>query len=300
MIKSLDLMVERVLSLGRKHRIAIAWAQDPNTIGAVDRAVSEGLIEAILIGDPDEIVKACKLHGTDYKRFTVVRSADETSSCSEAVRFAREGDADIVMKGLVGTDKFLKAILDKKSGIMENESVLSYVCALQLPAYHKLLFITDPAVIPFPTLSQKAEMIKYSIGMASRFGIDNPRIALISASEKKSNIYESSGHYEQLCKMAQDGIFGKCIMDGPLDLFLACDRKSVEIKRVDTPVNGDADILLFPSLESSNPFYKGLMLFAGGEIAGLLRGTRKPVVLMSRSESEKSKFYCIALSCLMA
>lgn len=89
-------------------------------------------------------------------------------------------------------------------------------------------------------------------------------------------------------------------MDGPLDIFLACDRKSVEIKGVETPVNGDADILLFPSLESSNPFYKGLMLFAGAELAGIIRGTTKPVIVMSRSESEKSKFYCIALACLMA
>ena len=100
--------------------------------------------------------------------------------------------------------------------------------------------------------------------------------------------------------MAEDGQIKNCIMDGPLDLFLACDKKSVEIKGVETPVNGDADILLFPSLESSNPFYKGLMLFAGGELAGLIRGTEKPVIVMSRSESEKSKYYCIALSCLMA
>jgi phosphotransacetylase len=89
-------------------------------------------------------------------------------------------------------------------------------------------------------------------------------------------------------------------MDGPLDIFLACDKKSIEIKGVETPVDGDADILLFPTLEASNPFYKGLMLFAGGELAGLLRGTAKPVIVMSRSESEISKYYCIALSCLMA
>jgi len=88
-------------------------------------------------------------------------------------------------------------------------------------------------------------------------------------------------------------------MDGPLDIFLACDKKSVGIKGVETPVNGEADILLFPSLESSNPFYKGLMLFANGELAGLIRGTEKPVIVMSRSESEMSKFFCIALSCLM-
>jgi phosphate butyryltransferase len=100
--------------------------------------------------------------------------------------------------------------------------------------------------------------------------------------------------------MAQDGRIKNCIMDGPLDLFLACDRKSIDIKGVNTPVDGDADILLFPSLESANPFYKGLMLFAGGELAGLIRGTKKPVIVMSRSESENSKYYCIALSCLMS
>jgi len=100
--------------------------------------------------------------------------------------------------------------------------------------------------------------------------------------------------------MAEQGQIQNCIMDGPLDLFLACDKKSIEIKGVNTPVNGEADILLFPSLESCNPFYKGLMLFAQGEIGGLIRGTEKPVILMSRSESEKSKYYCIALSCLMA
>ncbi len=136
--------------------------------------------------------------------------------------------------------------------------------------------------------------------MASRFGIEKPKIALISASEKPSRHFQSSSDYKTMCKMASDGQISNCIMDGPLDIFLACDKKSVEIKGIDTPVNGDADILLFPSLESSNPFYKGLMLFAQGELAGIIRGTAKPVVVMSRSESEKSKFYCIALSCLMA
>lgn len=293
-------MVEKVLSIGIKRRIAIAWAHDTNTILAVQKAVSEGIAEALLLGDPDEIMSACTNAGADHRHFTLIRSADERSSCAEAVKLARDGGADIVMKGLVGTDKFLKAVLDKQTGIMEKGSVLSYVCALQIPAYHKLLFITDPAVIPFPTLDQKIRMTQYAIEMSARFGIDIPKIALISASEKKSGLFESSAHYSEMCRMAEEGGFGSCKMDGPLDLFLACDEESVRIKGVDTPIGGDADILVFPSIESCNPFYKGLMLFAGGELAGLLRGTGKPVVMMSRSESEKSKFYCIALACLMS
>jgi phosphate butyryltransferase len=299
MIRSLDQMVEKVQSLHRKHRIAVAWAHDLHTIGAIHKAVNYGFIDAILIGQLSEIKNMCRKTGIDPELFTIVDSEDEIKASAEAVRLARTGEADIAMKGLVGTDKFLKTVMDKNEGLMIPGAVLSYVCAIELPGYHKLLFITDPAVIPVPTMTQKIAMAGYAIEMARRFGIARPKIALISASEKPSRHFPSSRDYEKMCKMAKNGEISDCVMDGPLDIFLACDNKSVQIKGSTTPVNGDADILLFPSLESSNPFYKGLMLFAQGELAGIIRGTEKPVVVMSRSESEKSKFYCIALACLM-
>jgi phosphate butyryltransferase len=300
MIRSLEQMEKQVLALKKKHRIAVAWAQDTNTIGALYKAVKKGIIEAILIGNTDRILLACKALDIDDKLFTITESATDTNASSEAVRLARKGEADIVMKGLVGTEKFLKAVMDKENGLMLPNAVLSYVGAIEIPHYHKLLFITDPAVIPFPDLDQKIAMAEYAIEMAHRFGIEKPKIALIGASEKLSRHFPNSFDYAVMCKMAGRGQIKNCIMDGPLDLFLACDKKSNEIKGVETSVNGDADILLFPSLESSNPFYKGLMLFADGELAGLIRGTEKPVIVMSRSESEKSKYYCIVLSCLMA
>ncbi len=293
-------MVEKVLSLHKKHKIAVAWAQDIHTISAIHKAVSYGIADAIMIGQSTEIRSICRKTGIDHELFTIVDSGDEIEASAEAVMMTRSGEADIAMKGLVGTDKFLKAVMDKNKGLMLPDAILSYVCAIELPAYHKLLFLTDPAVIPVPTLGQKVIMAEYAIEMAERFGIIRPKIALISASEKPSRHFASSGDYKEMLRMAGNGKISDCIMDGPLDIFLACDKKSVEIKGVDTPVNGEADILLFPSLESSNPFYKGLMLFAQGELAGIIRGTGKPVVVMSRSESEKSKFYCIALACLMA
>jgi phosphate butyryltransferase len=299
MISSLDQMVEKVLLKGKKQTVAVAWAQDPNTIGAIYNAITAGFIEAVMIGNSGEIRKVCKKNGIDHTKFSIIHTDDEIKASSEAVMLARTGAADIVMKGLVGTDKFLKAVMDKESGIMVPDAVLSYVCAVEMPEYHKLLFITDPAVIPFPNLDQKIAMAGYAIEMAARFGIKNPKIALIGASEKLSRHFQYSVDYPEMCRMAKNGQLGNCTMDGPLDLFLACDKKSVEIKGVDTPVGGDADILLFPSLESCNPFYKGLMLFAHGELAGLIRGTQKPVIVMSRSESEISKYYCIALACLM-
>jgi phosphate butyryltransferase len=300
MIKTLDQLVEKVQALNKKHRIAVAWAQDINTILALHKAVNDGFAEAIMIGSSSEIIKTCKNSGINEKVFTIINVDNENQASLEAVRLAKNGGADIVMKGLVGTDKFLRAVMDKENGLMNPNAILSYVGALQIPSYHKLIFITDPAVIPFPDLEQKIAMSEYAIEMAQKFGIIKPKVALIGASEKMNKHFENSVDYSVMCKMADRGQIKNCIMDGPLDLFLACDKKSIEIKGVNTPVNGDADILLFPSLESSNPFYKGLMLFANGEIAGLIRGTQKPVIVMSRSESEKSKYYCIALSCLMA
>jgi phosphate butyryltransferase len=293
-------MVEKVLETGKKHRIAVASAQDINTIGAIQKAVSNGFVEAFMIGKTEEIINLCKKSSIDHNLFRVVHSDNEVNASIEAVRMAKEGEADIVMKGLVGTDIFLKAVMDREKGIMIPDAVLSYAGAIEMPRYHKLLFITDPAVIPYPDLDQKIAMAGYAVEMASRFGIEKPKIALIGASEKMSHHFHYSEDYMVMCKMANDGQIKNCIMDGPLDLFLACDPVSVGIKGVSTPVAGDADILLFPSLESSNPFYKSLMLFAHGELAGLIRGTQKPVIVMSRSESEKSKYYCIALSCLMA
>lgn len=293
-------MADTVRSSGIKYKIAVAWAQDPNTVGSLHRAVSEGFAEAFMIGRQEQIVKTCNDKNIDPGVFTVIEAENERVAAEMAVRMTRAGETDIVMKGLVGTDKFLKAVMDKEHGLLPPKAVMSYACAVEIPKYHKLLFITDTAVIPFPDLEQKVAMAEYAIGMARRFGIRKPRVALIGASEKVSSHFPNSLDYSVMCKMAERGQISECIMDGPVDIFLACDPESVKIKGVDTPLKGDADILLFPSLESCNPFYKGLMLFGQGELAGMICGTIKPVVLMSRSESELSKYYCVALACLMA
>lgn len=292
-------MVESVLSLKKRYRVAVAWAQDTNTIGALHRTVSEGFVDAFLVGRADEILKTCRSEGVDENLFHIVDAENERIASSMAVSMVKNGKADIVMKGLVGTDIFLKAVMDKENGLMLPGAVLSYAGAIQIPAYNKLLFITDPAVIPYPDLDQKVSMVNYAVEMARRFGIEKPRVALIAASEKSGKHFAGSDDYAAILKMSGEGKIKDCIIDGPLDLFLACDKNSVEIKGIKTPVNGEADILVFPSLEACNPFYKALMLFASGELAGLIRGTEKPVVVMSRSESQISKYYCIALACLM-
>lgn len=293
-------MADLVRSCGKRYRIAVAWAQDANTIGALRRAFDEGFADPLMIGIPEEIERAAAIAGIDISGLPLIEVRNENEACLKAVAMARSGEADVVMKGLVGTDKFLKAVMDKETGILPPKAVMTYVCALEMPSYNKLLFLTDPAVIPFPDLDQKVAMVNYAIGMANRFGIDNPKVALIGASEKVSRHFQNTLEYSAMCKMVERGQIKKCIIDGPLDLFLACQPESIEIKGVDTPIGGEADILLFPNLEASNPFYKSLMLFGGAELAGMICGPSKPVVVMSRSDSEMTKYYCLTLSCLMA
>lgn len=299
-IKSLVELSDFVKQSGKIIKIAVACGEDANTVGALAKAANEGFVNPFLIGNKTNIDKVIINEELNANLFNIIEIDDETKATLKAVEMVRSGEADVLMKGLVNTDKFLKAVLDKEKGLLPPKAVMSYVCAIDLPAYHKLLFVSDTAVIPYPNLDQKKAMINYSVAMAKRFGIKKPKVALIGASEKVSSNIPNSVEYSVLCKMAERGQIKDCIIDGPLDIFLACDPSSINIKGVDTPIGGDADILIFPTLEACNSFYKALMLFAGGELAGLIQGTSKPVVVMSRSESALSKYYCVALSCLMS
>lgn len=298
-LRSLDEVVKRTSGAQERKKLAVAWAQDPNTIDAIAKAVKLGMVEAVMIGQREKIESVASQRAIDPSIFTIHHVESDVEAARTAVGMVRSGDADILMKGLVATDKYLKAVLDKKEGLLPPGEILSHVTIVQIPAYKKLLFLTDVAVIPFPTLEQKARMLTYAVETARRFGIETPRAAILSATEKGNPKFESTTHAAQLCKMVQRGQIKNVIVDGPLDLFLACDPESVKIKGVPTPVNGEADILLFPNIEAGNILYKGLMLFAGGALAGLLQGTTKPVIVTSRSESDQSKFYSIAAACVL-
>ena len=179
-IRSLDQMVQHLRESGRKKKIAVAYAQDPNTIGAIAKAIDEGFVDAVMIGDEQEIRSKAQLEDINPDIFTIVHIPNDVAATTEAVRMARADEVDVVMKGLVGTDKFLKAVLNKEHGLLPPKAVMSYVCALDLPKYDKLLFVSDTAVLPFPDLNQKIAMVNYSVNMAKKFGIEKPKVALIS------------------------------------------------------------------------------------------------------------------------
>ena len=281
--------------------MAVANAVDSHTLEAVVLAVNQGLVEAFLIGDVAAVESPLLFAKQTISPFIHVIDIPEVKEATiEAVRMVKDGEADILMKGLVNTDVILRAILDKEKGLLPAGNILSYNAAMEIPKYHKLIFFADPVVIPSPNLIQRTAMIKYAIATANKFGISKPKVALLHATEVANPKIQYMQDYLDIMECWRRGEFGDVIMDGPVDVFLALDTEKGSIKNVPTPILGDADILIFPNFESANIFYKALSLFAGAEMGGLLQGTEKPVVLTSRSESVESKFYSIAMACILA
>jgi len=299
-ISSFAELTAHLTSVNSRKRMAVANAVDSHTLDAVLRAVDLGIVEAFLIGDVASIESPHLFEHPLSPFVHIIDKPDVLEATLEAVRMVKSGEADILMKGLVNTDVLLRAILDKEKGILPAGKVMTYNAAMEIPNYHKLIFFSDPVVIPSPNLVQRTAMIKYAIATAYKFGIVKPKVALIHATEVANPKIHYMQDYLDIMQMWRMGEFGDVIMDGPLDIFLALDAERGSIKNVQTPVLGDADILIFPNFECANCFYKGLSLFGGAEMGGLLQGTDKPVVLTSRSESVDSKFYSIAMACIIS
>jgi phosphate butyryltransferase len=299
MIKKLSELKDRLQLVGKK-RVAIAFAEDPHTIQAIAEASKDGFITAFMIGDENKITNLINKFSYSPSLFEIIHEPDEIASAKKAVEMVKTGKADVLMKGLVSTSYYLKAILDKEKGILPENNILTHITAMEVPTYHKLLFLLDVAVMPYPDYEQKLKMIDYAIGFTAKLGIAKPKIALLSATEKPTEKLPATMDAGKLVQKINEIYGDKVIIDGPVDIFLATDPESVEIKGVPTPLSGDSDILIFPNIEAGNIFYKAMKKFAGAKIAALLQGTEKPVILTSRSEDTESKYLSILLACLTA
>jgi len=291
----LDLVKQRP-----KKRLVAAWANDSHTIAGVCEAIKKEIVEGILVGDPNAILKTCETLKIDSTLFTIVPADTDTKAAAKAVEMINKGEADFLMKGLLSTDKYMKAILNKETGIVNPGAVLSHVTVIETPNYHKLLTVTDVAVIPLPTLEQKIAMTNYAIKTAHFLGIEMPKVAMLAISEQILPKVPSCVDAALLTKMAQRGQIKGAIVEGPLALDLIVDRESAEIKGIKSEVCGDADCIVFPNIEAANTFYKTQTKMCGAELGAIVIGARVPCVLTSRGDSAKSKLYSIALGALQA
>jgi len=285
-------------------RLAVAAGHDENTIQAAARAASEGIAKVILVGDRARIEALCGEFKLDAGLFTVADEPDEWQAGTRARDMVRDGEADVLMKGLIGTEKYMHLILDKEKGLLPKGAVLTHLTVLDVPAYQsshgKLLFVSDVAIIPAPDLPTKVKIVEYCVAAAHSFGIEKPKVALLAANEKVSDKMPATIEAAVIAKMADRGQIKGAVVDGPLALDVALSPEACAIKGLASPVEGAADVLVFPNIEAGNIFYKAATVLAGARLAAVVMGTTAPCVLTSRADSEESKFYSIALGCRLA
>ena len=292
---------EYLQSRDSKKRMVAAWGVDDHTISAASQAIDLGLVEVILVGDEKMIAEVCHNENIDSAKFTIVHNPVELSAVAQAVQMVRDGEGDFLMKGLCSTDKFLRAILNKETGLLPPKGTLTHCGVIENPNYHKLLFVGDVAVIPAPDLKQKQVIMDFLVKTAKSVGVTTPKVAIIAATEQVLPSQPATMEAAQLAKMAERGQIKGCIADGPLALDVAIDLESAQIKGMESPVAGDADCLLFPNIESGNVFYKAnSKLVVGVRQAGILVGAKVPCVLSSRADSTDTKLNSIAVAAMSA
>ena len=299
-MKHLSEIVDAALAKGRK-RLAVAYGQDSHTIEAVYDAYKDGLVDATLFGDKTVIEATCAELGIDPATFTIVDEKSDVKCVELAVKAVVAGECQVLMKGMVSTDKYMRGILNKEAGLFPPKGTLSHVSVFEWLGYPKLLLASDIAVLPQPDFKQKLTLVKYLAQTAKLIGVDCPKIACVAAMELVNANMPAMAEGAIISKMADRGQLGNVIVDGPLSLDVALYPEVAEHKKVKgSAVAGDADALLFPNLESGNVFFKSVSHIGGGELAAMVVGTNKPCVLTSRGDSALSKKYSIALACLAA
>ena len=299
MSKNFSDLLSRV-SACKKKTLSVAVAQDKAVLEAVKAAKERGIADAILVGDEARINEIAAELGMDMGEYTVINETDTVAASLKAVQLVHDGKADMYMKGLLDTKTFLKSVLDKEVGLRTGQP-LSHVCVFEVPGIDRLLFLTDVAFMPYPTLEDKVTIINYTVEVAKACGVDCPKVAPLAAVEVVNPKMPVTVDAAELTKMNEEGRIKDCIVDGPLSLDIALYKEAAEEKgALDRKIAGDADILLFPDIHAGNLVYKAIVHMVDVKNGNILTGTKAPVILTSRSETCEVKVTSIALAALAA
>uniref|UniRef100_A0A7C3N7B7 Bifunctional enoyl-CoA hydratase/phosphate acetyltransferase n=1 Tax=candidate division WOR-3 bacterium TaxID=2052148 RepID=A0A7C3N7B7_UNCW3 len=295
-ITNFDGLKEKVLKMSAK-RVSVAAAHDRDVIESIIESMKVGIVKSpILIGDSKKIESIIKEFTKDLKDFEIVDSKSDEESGRIAVKYVREKEADILVKGKLETVFYLKPILDKENGI-KRSGVLSNLTLFEMASYHKFISVTDNAIIPVPTLEEKKQIIENAKVLYDALEIEKPKVALLSALEVINPKVESTIDAACLTQMYQRGQIKGFIIDGPLAYDTAIDKKSAESKKLKgSEVAGDPDILIVPNLESGNILGKAYKFHADAKSGGVVLGASAPVVLNSRSDGSERRFNSLLIA----
>ncbi|MCR4851645.1 MAG: phosphate butyryltransferase [Lachnospiraceae bacterium] len=299
MAKSFDELLQKAASIPMK-KAAVCVSQDSAVIEAVRAAKDRKIADAILVGDADKTKEIAAELNIDISDFEMIDVKDVTEASLTAVKLVHDGVADLYMKGLIDTKGFLKSVLDKEVGLRTGKT-LSHVCVFDVKGYDRLMFLTDVAFLPYPTLEDKVNIIKNTVEICEAMGVKNPKVAPLAAVEVVNPKMPATVEAEELHQMNLRGEITGCIVDGPLSMDLAIEPEAAKHKgATDRPIQGDADILLFPDIHAGNLVYKAMVHMADEVNGNILTGTAAPVVLTSRSDSMEVKVNSLAVAALVS
>jgi phosphate butyryltransferase len=279
--------------------LAISSAEGGEIVEAVKQATDEGIISAILVGDQSKIEELCKQKGLDKSKVEIVNTPDSNQTAKVAVEMVRQGKAELLMKGKVGTGTLLKAVLDKESGLRTG-AFLSHVAVVEIKSYPKLMLVSDGGMNIKPDIIQKAEILKNAIEVAKKLGIKNPKAACLAAVELVNPDMQETVDAAGLVKMAERGDIKEVVIDGPIAFDAAIDKEAAKMKGIVSPVAGDVDIFLVPDIASGNIFVKSLVYLANAKVGGVIVGAGVPIVLLSRSDSAEARLLSMALGAMIS
>lgn len=297
MLKNFKELREKVGSCAPK-TVAVACAHDAHTLEAVLRAADEGILRYALVGRKDDILRIGRELGHAISEGDVFPAETDEEAATLAVSLVREGRADFLQKGLMQTATILKAVVNKETGIGLGRP-MSHTALLEIPGYHKLLGVADGGMIPAPDLAAKKAIVHNAAELFRQLGYERPLISAVCAAETVSPKIIETVDAAALKEAALAGAFGSCYVEGPISLDLALDKASAKIKGYESPVCGETDILLVPSMAAGNMMVKGLLIFAGAKMVGVVTGAKCPIALNSRSASFEEKYNSL-LACALA
>ncbi|MDO4548927.1 MAG: phosphate acyltransferase [Clostridia bacterium] len=275
--------------------MAIAAAGDRHTLEAAVKAQREGIALPIPVGDGESIRRILYELGADPTQYEIHDAPDPAEAAREAVRLVRERRAGFLMKGMLDTGVLLKAVVNKESGL-GGGSVMSHFTAFEVPGYHKLLVPVDGGMVPYPTLEQKAAIIRNTVSVLRAMGYDCPKVGVVTCVEKVNPKMPETVEARALAEMNRNGEITGCIVDGPVSYDCAVSAEIARAKGYESPIAGDVDVLLAPNIHAGNVMGKMLLCTCGAKMAGFVAGATCPIVLTSRGSCAEEKFLSIALS----
>ena len=278
-----------------KKRLAVAVAHDEHCLEAICSVAQRGLVEAILIGNEKKIREIALKLNLDISSMTIVNEEKDGDSVKKAVKLVRNKEADILMKGNVPTAIFLRGVLDKEEGLRKGD-VLSHFALFEVPTYHKLLGLSDAAMIPAPDFKTKVALINNAVEFMNKLGYEKPKVAILAAVEMVNEAMPATIDAAVLSKMNQRGQIKNCIIDGPLAYDNAVSIESARHKGIISDVAGDADLLIVPDIEAGNILYKAFGFSSNAILAAVVLGASAPIVLTSRSDTEEAKQASIVMA----